>query len=148
MPRRRPPYGGGVFIADGSAWARAHHARVAPAWSAALRNGQIATCPIVSLELLHSARDGAGFDGLAADLAQLRDVPITRSVTNAALGALRKLAHAPSPRHRAVKLPDLLIAAAAQDASLGVLHYDEHFDLLASSLSFESRWIAPRGSLP
>src|SRR5438046_6100086 len=142
MLRGRPPYGGGVFIADGSAWARAHHARAATEWSAALRNGQIATCPIVSLELLYSARDGAGFDRLAADLAQLGDVPITRSVANAALGALRKLAHAPSPRHRAVKLPDLLIAAAAQDASLGVLHYDEHFHLVASAPTFEIRSIA------
>ena len=148
MPRRRSPYGGGVFVADGSAWARAHDATIAPEWTAALRNGQIATCPIVNLELLYSARDGADFDRLAADLAQLRDAPVSRSVTNAALRAMRDLAHAGSRRHRRVKLPDLLIAAAAQDAALGVLHYAEHFDTLATVLSFESRWIAPRGSLP
>jgi predicted nucleic acid-binding protein len=46
-----------------------------------------------------------------------------------------------------VKFPDLLIAAAAQDAALGVLHYDAHFDRLATVLSFESRWLAPPGSL-
>jgi len=40
-----------------------------------------------------------------------------------------------------------LIAAAAQDASVGVLHYDAHFDRLAEVLDFESRWIAPPGSL-
>jgi predicted nucleic acid-binding protein len=46
-----------------------------------------------------------------------------------------------------VKFPDLLIAAAAQDAALSVLHYDAHFDRLADVLSFESRWLAPPGSL-
>ena len=29
----------------------------------------------------------------------------------------------------------------------GVPHYDQDFDVLAGVLSFESRWIAPRGSL-
>ena len=147
MARLRRQYGGAVFIADTSAWARAHEPNVAPSWAAALRNGQIATCPIVNLELLYSARNAEGFDTLAADLAQLRDAPISRSVTNAALRAFRTLAHAGPAGHRRVKLPDLLIAAAAEDASLGVLHYDEHFDTLATVLSFESRWIAPRGSL-
>jgi predicted nucleic acid-binding protein len=46
-----------------------------------------------------------------------------------------------------VKPQDLLIAAAAQDAAVGVLHYDSDFDTLATVLSFESRWIAPAGSL-
>ena len=68
-------------------------------------------------------------------------------MTNAALAALRRLAHL-EPRHqRSVKFPDLLIAAGAQDAAVGVLHYDVHFDRLAEVLEFESRWIAPRGSL-
>jgi hypothetical protein len=31
--------------------------------------------------------------------------------------------------------------------AVGVLHYDEDFDTLATVLEFESRWIAPRGSL-
>jgi len=46
-----------------------------------------------------------------------------------------------------VRLPDLLIAACAQDSGVGVLHYDEDFDRLAEVLAFESRWIARRGSL-
>jgi hypothetical protein len=46
-----------------------------------------------------------------------------------------------------VRSRDLLVAAAAQDAGLGVLHYDAGFDVLATVLDFESRWIAPAGSL-
>ena len=112
-----------------------------------MRAGQIATCPIVNMELLYSARNAAAYDELAGSLAQLRDVPITRSVTNAALRAQRELAYARPLFHRSVKLPDLLIAAAAADRAIGVLHYDDDYDTLATVLNFESRWIAPRGSL-
>jgi len=141
------PFGGGVFIADTSAWARADRSPVRRRFGAALRNRQIATCAIVSLELLHSARNGVELDERMGLLAQLRDVPIGRSVTSAALSAYRELAHRQPLFHRSVKLPDLLVAAAAADAGIGVLHYDADFDTLAEVLPFESRWIAPRGSL-
>lgn len=142
-----PAYDGRTYIADSSAWSNAWRPAVKDEWAAALRNGQIATCPIVKLELLYSARNGRDHDRLDAMLAALRDVPITRSVTNAALGAMRELAHRTPLYHRSVTLPDLLIAAAAQDGAVGVLHYDHHFDRLAEVLVFESRWIAPAGSL-
>ncbi len=147
MPGRRAPYGGRTFIADKSAWSRAGHARAREAWSRALLGRQIVTCPIVDLELLYSTRSGDDFNRLASDLAQLRTVPVTRSVTNAAQQALSTLAHEAPLHHRSVKLPDLLIAACAADASVGVLHYDEDFDRLANVLEFESRWIAARGSI-
>ncbi|MGH8326737.1 MAG: PIN domain-containing protein, partial [Steroidobacteraceae bacterium] len=134
----RRPYGGAVLLADTSAWTHAHHPRLRDEWAAALVNGQIATCPIVELEILFSARDGTGFDAVAGDLAQLRNVPLTRSVTNAARQAMRDLAHVHDGYHRAVKIPDLLIAACAQDAAIAVLHYDEDFDRLAAVLEFES----------
>jgi hypothetical protein len=31
---------------------------------------------------------------------------------------------------------------------LGVLHYDHHFDRLATVLGFASQWVAPAGSIP
>jgi len=141
------PFGGGVFIADTSAWARADRPPLRRPFAAALRNGQIATCAIVSLEFLHSTRNGAEFDERMGQLAQLRDVPVGRSVTKSALGAYRELAHKQPLFHRSVKLADLLVAAAAADVGIGVLHYDADFDTLAEVLPFESRWIVPRGSL-
>ncbi len=141
------PFGGGVFIADTSAWARADRPSLRRRFGAALRNEQIATCAIVSLEFLHSARNGVEFDERMGLLAQLRDVPVGRSVTSSALIAYRELAHRQPLFHRSVKLPDLLVAAAAADVGIGVLHYDADFDTLAEVLPFESRWIARRGSL-
>lgn len=140
-------YDGRVFVADTSAWSHASHPHVRAGWAAAVRNRQIATCPIVNLEVLYSARDGASFDGIEGSFAVLRDVPVTRSVTNAAIAAYRQLAHRQPLVHRQITFGDLLIAACAQDAAIGVLHYDHHFDLLAQVLAFESRWIAPAGSL-
>lgn len=97
--------------------------------------------------MLYSAQSGEDFDRLDALLGALRDVSVTGSVTNAALAGYRALAHRQPLFHRPIKFGDLLIAAAAQDAAIRVLHYDQHFDRLADVLGFESRWIAPAGSL-
>ena len=79
-------------------------------------------------------------------LAQNRGNGVTpRCDTSAA--AFRELVHVGPLHHRNISLPDLPISASAQDSALGVLHYDEDFDVLAGVLEFESRWIGPRGSL-
>ena len=140
------PFGGGVFIADTSAWTRWREPVVSDEWTRAYEAQQIAVSPIVAIELVYSARDGVAFDAVDSGLSVLRQIPVTRSTTNAALAALRELAHRRPLAHR-IPLPDVLIAASAQDAGVGVLHYDRHYDRLAEVMSFESRWIAPPGSL-
>ncbi len=47
----------------------------------------------------------------------------------------------------ALELPDALVAAAAAERGFGVLHYDQHFDRLATVLGFTSRWVATAGSI-
>ena len=141
------PFEGGVFLADTSAWERAAVPSVRREWAEALAGGQVATCAIVMMEILYTAQDGSEFDGLEQDLRFLRDVPVTRSVTEAAIAAMRDLAHLRPLSHR-IPVPDALVAAAAADAGLGVVHYDRHYDRLAEVLPFESRWIAPPGTLP
>lgn len=144
--RDEDPFGGGVLIADTSVWQRAAHPKVRERWAAAIRSGRIATCSIVKLELVYSAIDGAGFLAVEQDQSALRDIPVTVSAQHAAIGALRALA-ARGPLHHRVPLPDVLIAAAAQEAGVGVLHYDRHYDRLAEVLDFDNRWVARAGSL-
>ena len=139
-------FGGATYIADTSARARSHHPAVSDQWASALRAHQIVTCSITTLELLFATRDADEFRELEADEATLRDIPVTVSVQRAAITALRDLSHRGAGYHR-VKLPDALIAAAAQHAGIGVLHYDRHFDRLAEVLHFDSRWVAAPGSL-
>lgn len=136
-----PAFGGGVFIADKSVWIRTGHAQLRTQWAAALQAGQIATCSIVRLKLLYSTRDVQGFESLELDLSALRDVPVTVSVQHEAIRAMRELA-AEGPLAHRIPMPDVLIAAAAQEAGAGVLHVDQHFDRLARVLAFDSRWAA------
>jgi hypothetical protein len=49
------------------------------------------------------------------------------------------------PRPKA-RLPDLLVAAAAEASSVPVLRYDESYDRIAAITGQDVRWLAPRGS--
>jgi predicted nucleic acid-binding protein len=139
-------YGGGVFIADTSAWNRADESTVGPDWTAAIRNDQVVLSPIVALELLQSARTGTEFAEIEEELALFREVALSHGIARAATDALRELSGRGQLLHR-LPIQDALIAASAQDRGYGVLHYDYHYDRLATVLHFESRWIVPRGSL-
>jgi predicted nucleic acid-binding protein len=141
-----PPYGGIILIADTSARIRTNEPSIQERWTAAVHADQIATCSIVTMELLFSARDAEGVVETERVEATFRQVPVSVSVQRAAIGAVRKLSEKGAGYHR-VPPPDALIAAAAQDAGIGVLHYDRHFDRLAEVLHFQSVWIAPPGSL-
>ena len=46
-------------------------------------------------------------------------------------------------QHRAVSLPDLLIAAVAERHRVAVLH----FDLIAEITGQPTKWVVPRGSV-
>jgi predicted nucleic acid-binding protein len=142
----QPAFGGGVFIADKSVWARNNQAAIREEWMRAVQNGQIATCRINTLELLYSARTAAEFTTLEEELAALRQVQTTDTVCRAAIAALRELAGTSDGYHR-VKLPDALLAAAAQEAAIGVLHYNHDFDKLREVLNFDNRWVADPGTL-
>ena len=138
---------GGPWVADTSAWARASASDVAPQWIAAARAGELVACPIVTLELLFDARDADEVERVAAALGALRQAPVTRTVTDAAIRAVRDLARQGSAGAHRVRVPDALVAAAAADRGFGVLHYDHHFDQLAAVLGFASQWVAPAGSI-
>lgn len=140
-------WAGGPWVADTSAWARAHEPEIAQRWIAAARAGELVACPIITLELLHDARNRDEVQAVSAALAALRQAPITRSVTDAAIGAVRDLADASADGNHRVPTADVLVAAAAAERGFGVLHYDHDFDRLAQVLSFTSQWIAPAGSV-
>ncbi len=138
---------GGPWVADTSAWARASEPSVAELWKEAARAGELIGCPIVTLELLYDARARDEVEEVARPLLALRQAPITRAVTAAGIWAMRQLAdQGPAGWHR-VRVPDALIAAAAVERGFGVLHYDEHFDRLATVLPYTSQWVAPRGAI-
>ncbi|MGP0100871.1 MAG: PIN domain-containing protein [Solirubrobacteraceae bacterium] len=138
---------GGPWVADTSAWARATDPTVSARWKTAAHAGELIGCPVVTLELLYDAPDRERVEAVASALAGLRQAPITRSVTDAAISAMRELAAAGSAGAHRVRVPDALVAAAAAERGFAVLHYDQHFDRLATVLGFHSQWVAEAGSI-
>ena len=51
------------------------------------------------------------------------------------------------PSQRGRKVPDLLIAAAAEAQRLTVLHYDQDFDKIAKVTGQRCEWVVPAGSV-
>jgi predicted nucleic acid-binding protein len=140
------------LLIDHSVWARAMDGRLTghprEIFEAALDAGELWTCPPALLEMRYSARDGKAFALTAKRLDALEHAPLTTEAAASALAAQAALAAAPGVSHR-VKPVDLLIAAIAAAADVGVLHYDHDYDTILqhTSLSYTSRWVAPRGSM-
>jgi predicted nucleic acid-binding protein len=110
-----------------------------------LLSGAIATCGIVDLELLYSASSPAVYADLAAALRALPRVAVTEATLDRALEVQARLAE--RSQHRAVPLPDLIVAACAEGAGLSVLHYDADYDRVAEITGQPTRWVLPRGSI-
>ena len=109
--------------------------------------GEVATCPIVRLELLWEAQDAATFHRRRDQLDALEEIRIDPRVWQRAEDVFELLAAQGPLHHRQVKLPDLLVAAAAELAGIAVCHYDRDFDVIASVTGQPVRAIAPLGSL-
>jgi len=136
-----------LFLADTSAWHRSTHPGAAAAWKRRLNDDSLATCSQVRLEILYSARSSADYDRLARELQALHQLPCGTSEFERALEVRRALAHKGGLHHRSVKIPDLIVAAAAESAGAILWHYDEDYDRIAEITSQPVEWIAPRGSL-
>lgn len=135
-------------LADTSAWTtRYKSAEVAADFQERLESGHIATCEMVELELLWTARSHPDFVALREELGALVRASIAPGVWQRAVDVFEALAATGPLHHRQVKLPDLLIAAAAESAGMPVCHYDADFDLIAEVTGQPVRAIAPLGSL-
>jgi predicted nucleic acid-binding protein len=136
-------------LADTSAWAwtRAVGGELRRAFDEAVVGGEVATCDMVRMELLCSAQNAREFAALRAELNALPNCPTGIGQWERALDVYGQLAQQGGMHHRAVRHPDLLIAAAAEAAGAAVLHYDEDYDRIAAITGQPVRWLAPRGSL-
>jgi predicted nucleic acid-binding protein len=132
------------YLTDKSALARLGHPTVARRLGPLLTEGLTATCPIIDLEILYSARSLDDYEGILEERRAIRSYPIDSDVTDQANGVQHQLARA--GRHR-VAIPDLLIAAVARIHDLVVLHYDADFDRIAEVTGQPMEWVVPRGSI-
>jgi hypothetical protein len=139
-----------VLLLDNSAWSQLLGGTVpkdrAEEIAELMEADEIAVCLPFLLEAGYSARSGRERALLMADFARLPRVEIDRDVERLAIEAQRELAEI---GHHRLAPADVVIAACAHTAGMGVLHYDGDYDLLHehTSLIFDSEWLAPPGVL-
>lgn len=106
--------------------------------------GRAARAGISDLEIGYSARNENEWNELVGALDAFALVETTAKHLQRARQVQRLLA-AKSQRGR--KIPDLLVAAAAEQAGYTVLHYDADFDLIASVTGQPCQWVVSPGSV-
>ena len=95
--------------------------------------GEPCLCAITRFELLYSARSPRAFEQLEDELDAFHELRTDAETIAIARTAQRELAA--KSQHR-VPIPDLLIAACAQQHQAAVLHLDRHYETLARVLTF------------
>ena len=138
------------WLLDNSAWARRADPGLPQEARTRMADELEAGLLVVSLPFLmeagYSARDAAERDRLFELFGTLEEAGLNREAGQRSLDAQAQLART---GHHRIPPVDVLIAALADVHGLGVLHYDAHYDLILeeTDLSYESRWLGPRGTL-
>jgi predicted nucleic acid-binding protein len=140
-----------VLLLDNSAWSRVVTGTLpgdaADAVARRLEARELATCLPFLLEAGYSALAAADHRAMMEDFGLLYPrVELTVATEELAVRAQGELA---TRGHHRLSPIDLMIAACAHEAGMGILHYDRDYDRIVelTSLSFESVWVAPAGSL-
>lgn len=136
-----------IELADSSAWGKLH--ALDPTTEAAfmeqVRDGRIATCDHVIGEVLFSTRGHAEMVKTRANMTGLPYCPTRTTEYRRAFDVMQALAA--RGRHRQATFADCLIAAAAESAGVGLVHYDADFGAIASVTGQPTRALAPIGTL-
>jgi predicted nucleic acid-binding protein len=99
---------------------------------------------VTDLELGHSARSPVEWEETAKMLTPYTELQMSAEIADRARDVQRMLINRGL---RGRKVPDLLIAAAAEAAGAVVVHYDKDFELIASVTGQPHEWVVERGSI-
>ena len=135
------------FLADKSALARLPNPSVEKRLGPLILGGEIATCSIIELEVLYSARSHRELVQIRKEReAAFPNIEFAQVDFDRAIEVMAALAA--SGHHRSAGIPDLLVAAVAERSGLAILHYDQDFDRIASVTGQKVEWVVKRGSVP
>jgi len=137
---------GSLYLADTSVYVlRSQHPQVRRRFELLLLEGRLATCQMTALEYLNNAPDPESYEVLWGALHGQRWMDVGQQAMDRALAVHRALAA--TSQHRHFRLPDLIIAATAEQHGATVLHYDADFDRIGTVTGQPMEWVAPQGSL-
>lgn len=106
--------------------------------------GRLARAGISDLEVGYSARNAREWDRLVGAL----DIfTLVETTADHLLRAKQVQRHLASKSQRGRKIPDLLIAAAAEAQRLTVLHYDQDFDKITKVTGQPCEWVVAAGTI-
>ena len=100
--------------------------------------------PELGSPISRSARSAKDWDHAVAALDAFDLIETAAERVRRARQVQRLLA---AKHQRGRKVPDLLIAAAAEASGLAVLHYDADFDRIAAVTGQRVEWVVPAGSV-
>lgn len=132
------------FVVDTSVIKRLGRSQVRDMVEPLAAAGHLGRPSICDLEVGYSARNADEWDRLLGALDAFKLLDTTTGHLRRALQVQRLLA-VRSQRGR--KIPDLLVAAAAEELDATVLHYDADFDLIASVTGQSCQWVVPAGTV-
>jgi predicted nucleic acid-binding protein len=133
------------YLVDKSALARMPLEPVRQRLAPIIEAGEAATCALIDLEVLYSARNHYEHERIRSrrSLAYTK-VSLTEEIFQRAISVQGALAR--RGQHR-LPIPDLIIAAAAEAEGLILLQYDADFDRIAAVTSQPVEWVVRKGSL-
>jgi len=133
-----------TIVLDTSVLTRLSEPSVRAAVEEVLQADRVARTTITDLEIGFSARSAAEHDALLGFTAEIDQLVVGEAEQHRALSVQRVLAERGL---KGRKIPDLLIAAAAEISGCELLHYDQDFDHIAAVTGQSCRWVVPRGSV-
>lgn len=110
-----------------------------------VRSGRVLVCDLVILELIRLTPNEQRARELATRLGAFETLPMPQSLWSRARAV--QLSIAATADHRRVPPSDLLIAAAAEQANVPLIHYDRDYERIATVTRQEHAWFVPDGAL-
>lgn len=104
--------------------------------------GLVSVCLVTELEIGYAARSSADFARVERDVLDLMNRIVAPVRAEGRAREVQRLLMARG-RHRAVAVPDLIVAAVAEIEGLIVLHHDGDVDLIAEVTGQPTEWIVP-----
>jgi predicted nucleic acid-binding protein len=132
------------YLIDNSALQRRTKPQAAILLDELNERGVLTVCGPIEMEVLYSARNDHEAERLREWLLGFDYLPMPDEVWDRAKQIQR--AAIKKGFHRALSMPDLLIAATAERHGAIVLHYDADYDMIASITGQPIRWVADPGT--
>lgn len=127
-------------------WVRDRRFPELAAWfNAAVETGSVLVCDLVILELTRLAPNEQRAREVASRLAAFETIPMPAGLW--ARARETQLALAGAGDHRRVPPADLLLAAAAEESGVVLVHYDRDYERIATASELRHEWLATDGAL-